>query len=32
MRNKKYTTAFWKTKTGKTVDQLWAEYAANPAI
>ncbi len=32
MRNKKYTPAFWKKETGKTVDELWEEYAANPAI
>ncbi|MEO8112703.1 MAG: basic secretory protein-like protein, partial [Ginsengibacter sp.] len=32
MRNKKYAPAFWKTETGKTIDQLWSEYAANPAI
>jgi len=32
MRNKAYTDAFWKDTTGKTVDELWAEYAGNPVI
>ncbi|ANI90781.1 secretory protein [Arachidicoccus ginsenosidimutans] len=32
MREHTYTDDFWKNKTGKTVDELWAEYAANPAI
>lgn len=32
MRNHTYTDTFWKDKTGKTVDELWTEYAADPAI
>ncbi|HXS54996.1 MAG TPA: basic secretory protein-like protein [Hanamia sp.] len=32
MRSKTYTNDFWKKKTGKTVDELWAAYAANPAL
>ncbi|HKG05042.1 MAG TPA: basic secretory protein-like protein [Pedobacter sp.] len=33
MRSAAYTTAtFWPANTGKTVDQLWADYAANPAL
>ena len=32
MRNHTYTDAFWKDKTGKTVDELWTEYAADPTI
>ncbi len=32
MRTHTYTDAFWKDKTGKTTDELWAEYAANPVI
>jgi hypothetical protein len=32
MRSKTYTNGFWKKKTGKTVDELWAAYAANPAL
>ena len=32
MRNKKYTPAFWKKETGKTVDELWKAYAGNPVI
>jgi predicted alpha-1,2-mannosidase len=31
-RTKKYTTDFWKDTTGKTVEELWKEYVANPAI
>lgn len=30
MRNHTYTADIWQTKTGKSLDQLWAEYAANP--
>ncbi|WP_285008241.1 basic secretory protein-like protein [Pedobacter faecalis] len=31
MRTAAYTTAtFWPANTGKTIDQLWADYAANP--
>ncbi|MES2004675.1 MAG: basic secretory protein-like protein [Bacteroidota bacterium] len=31
-RSKTYTVDLWKEKTGKTLDELWADYAANPAI
>lgn len=27
-----FTDASWKTETGKTLDTLWADYSANPAI
>lgn len=30
MRNHTYTADIWQAKTGKSLDQLWAEYAANP--
>lgn len=33
MRRGVYTTdAFWTANTGKTIDQLWADYAASPGI
>ena len=32
MRGKKYTDEIWKKLTGSTLDELWNEYAANPAI
>ena len=32
MRTHSYTPAFWQSHTGKTVDELWKEYAANPSI
>jgi hypothetical protein len=32
MRSAKYTEDFWKKNTGKTVDELWADYAKNPAL
>jgi hypothetical protein len=32
MRNKEYTSEFWKSETGKTVDELWSLYAANPSL
>jgi len=32
MRKHTYTDNAWKQLTGKTVDELWKEYAANPAI
>lgn len=32
MRGKKYTDKIWKKLTGSTLDELWKEYAANPAI
>lgn len=31
-RDKTYTPELWKEKTGKTLDELWAMYAANPAV
>ncbi|MDO3644785.1 basic secretory protein-like protein [Mucilaginibacter sp. L3T2-6] len=32
LRKHTYTDNAWKQLTGKTVDELWKEYAANPAI
>ncbi len=32
MRSKNYTPDFWVKQTGRTIDQLWEAYAANPAI
>ena len=32
MRDKAYTRDFWKNETGKTVDQLWVVYSANPGL
>lgn len=32
MREHSFTDDAWKQLTGKTVDELWAEYAANPAV
>lgn len=33
MRSGMYSTSvFWPANTGKTVDQLWTDYAANPAL
>jgi len=32
LRSNTYKPAMWKDLTGKTVDELWAEYAANPVI
>ena len=32
MRTRTYTGDTWKALTGKTVDELWADYAANPAL
>ena len=32
LRKHTYTDAAWKQQTGKTVDELWKAYAANPAI
>jgi len=29
-RTRTYTPDLWKQKTGKTLDELWAEYTANP--
>ncbi|RYG28596.1 MAG: secretory protein, partial [Chitinophagaceae bacterium] len=31
-REGKYTPGLWKQLTGKTVDELWSDYAANPEI
>lgn len=32
MRTATYTPAFWKDNTGSSVEDLWKEYAANPAL
>lgn len=32
MRQHTYTNEFWKNETGKTVDELWNDYAADPVI
>lgn len=32
MRDNAYDNTFWNKTTGKSVDELWSEYAANPAI
>jgi alpha-L-fucosidase len=32
LRSGKYTPSLWVKLTGKTVDALWAEYAANPVV
>jgi hypothetical protein len=32
MRNKEYTSGFWQKETGKTIDELWKDYAASPSI
>ncbi|KAA2238939.1 secretory protein [Chitinophaga agrisoli] len=32
LRNHTYTSSTWSTLTGETVDQLWADYSANPAL
>lgn len=31
-RTRTYTPDMWRQKTGKTLDELWAAYAANPAL
>jgi hypothetical protein len=31
-RTRTYTPGIWKQKTGKTLDELWAAYAAQPAV
>ncbi len=31
-RSKTYTAELWKQQTGKTLDELWADYIANPAL
>ncbi len=32
MRSKSYSDAFWKVETGKTIDELWADYSQNPTL
>ncbi|MEB0250146.1 basic secretory protein-like protein, partial [Mucilaginibacter sp. 5B2] len=32
MRNHTYTAESWNKLTGKSVDDLWKDYAANPAL
>lgn len=32
MRSKTYTAQFWNEQAGAGVDELWKEYAANPAL
>lgn len=32
MRSKTYSADLWKELTGKTLDELWSEYASNPVI
>lgn len=32
LRDHTFTNDSWKNETGKTLDELWAAYAANPAI
>lgn len=32
MRDAKYTDAFWKEKTGKSLEQLWSDYSKSPDI
>ncbi|GEM68648.1 hypothetical protein SMI01S_22540 [Sphingobacterium mizutaii NBRC 14946 = DSM 11724] len=32
MRDQVYTDEFWARETGKTIDELWSEYASNPVI
>lgn len=32
MRTNTYKDSIWKELTGKTVDELWSEYGANPAL
>jgi len=32
MRTKAYADTFWKENTGKSVDELWSDYAENPSI
>jgi hypothetical protein len=32
LRNHTFTNDSWKQETGKTLDELWAAYAANPVI
>lgn len=32
MRDGQYTSSFWVQETGKTIDQLWAEYSIHPSL
>ena len=32
MRSKTYTEALWKDQTGKTIEELWKTYGANPSL
>ena len=32
LRGNQYDASFWTSRTGKTVDQLWQAYAADPAV
>lgn len=32
MRDKTYKATFWKSETGKTVDDLWTAYSASPDL
>jgi len=32
MRNKQYSASFWQKHTGRNIDELWADYARNPAL
>ncbi|WP_088159971.1 basic secretory protein-like protein [Sphingobacterium sp. G1-14] len=32
MRSKSYSDVFWKVETGKTIDELWADYSQNPKL
>ena len=32
MRDGTYTAETWPQQTGKTVDELWADYGKNPAL
>lgn len=32
LRNDQYSDAFWTVRTSKSLDELWAEYTANPAL
>lgn len=32
MRQGAYSPAFWKERTGKSIDELWREYANNPSL
>jgi hypothetical protein len=31
-RTRTYSPALWQQQTGKTLDELWAAYAAAPAV